>query len=70
MLSVKRHLLKCRRWLDKRGGNAFPVLWHSEGCAPGHEHRLIAAAERQLSVKVTLHQDHLLITEPVQQIEV
>ncbi len=45
-------------------GGYIPVLRHGERRAPGHEDRLVAAAERQLAVEVAPHQDDLLVAEP------
>jgi hypothetical protein len=44
--------------------DAIPVLWHSERRAPGHKDRFVSAAERQLTVEMTPHKDHLLVTKP------
>ena len=42
----------------------LPVLWHGQWCTPGHKHRLIPAAQWQVTVEMSLDKNHFLVTEP------
>ena len=44
--------------------HTLPGLWHCYRSTPGYEHRVVSTGQGHGATVVTLHQDHLLVTEP------